>query len=231
MLQARNIWELVVRAGRGLARPRDGHRRDGQPLTFGEYRDRCRAGRRRAGGPGRGRRRRRVVGAADWHEALVLFGALRRLGAVQNPIIPIYRDREVGFIVRQAGPTLLVVPVEWRGFDYAAMAARRHRGHRHAEVLVPRPLAARGRPGHAAPGARRRHARPRADEPVAAPYYTSGTTAEPKGARHGDRSLRPGLGRHVRAAAAWPTTTGSPWWFPFTHIAGASTSTRRGRTA
>src|SRR5690606_27404821 len=55
-------------------------------------------------------------------EAMVLFGALRRLGAVQNPILPIYREREVGFIVRQVEPRMLVVPSVWRGFDYEAMA-------------------------------------------------------------------------------------------------------------
>jgi cyclohexanecarboxylate-CoA ligase len=31
-------------------------------------------------------------------EAVVVMAALTRLGAVQNPIIPILREREVGFI-------------------------------------------------------------------------------------------------------------------------------------
>ena len=54
--------------------------------------------------------------------SLILSAALARLGAVQNPIIPIYREREVGFVVRQTGARLLVVPSVWRGFDYQAMA-------------------------------------------------------------------------------------------------------------
>ena len=64
-----------------------------------------------------------------WLESLVIVGALARLGAVQNPILPICRAREVGFMVRQTGAQFLVVPGEWRGFDYLAMA----------EDLGPRP--------------------------------------------------------------------------------------------
>jgi cyclohexanecarboxylate-CoA ligase len=55
-------------------------------------------------------------------EAVVLKGALSRLGAVQNPIIPILRRREVEFITGQTKAELLVVPTVWRGFDYTAMA-------------------------------------------------------------------------------------------------------------
>src|SRR5215471_1362329 len=51
-----------------------------------------------------------------WIESLVLVTALARLGAVQNPMLPIYREREVGFIVRQARPRWLVVPKSFRGF-------------------------------------------------------------------------------------------------------------------
>ena len=49
----------------------------------------------------------------------------------QNPILPMLREREVGFILRQLAPELLIVPGVWRGFDYAAMAhelTRRERG-------------------------------------------------------------------------------------------------------
>ena len=49
-----------------------------------------------------------------WHEAAVFMLALARLGAVQNPIIPILRQREVSFIVGQTGARLLVTPSVWR---------------------------------------------------------------------------------------------------------------------
>src|SRR3954454_21781565 len=35
----------------------------------------------------------------NWSEFLVLHYAVSRIGAVNNPLIPIYRDREVGFMV------------------------------------------------------------------------------------------------------------------------------------
>src|SRR5512139_1172401 len=57
-----------------------------------------------------------------WTESLVLVCALARLGALQNPILPLYREREVGFILRQARPGLFVVPRVFRGFDHEALA-------------------------------------------------------------------------------------------------------------
>ena len=55
-------------------------------------------------------------------EAVVLLVALARIGAVQNPLIPILREREVSFITQQVGTELLIVPKEWRGFAHGAMA-------------------------------------------------------------------------------------------------------------
>ena len=55
-------------------------------------------------------------------ETVVASMALSRLGAVQNPIIPIYRQREVGFLLRETGAEWFLVPGRWRGFDYREMA-------------------------------------------------------------------------------------------------------------
>ena len=57
-----------------------------------------------------------------WTESAVLVGALCRLGAVQNPMLPIYRYREVSFIAKQTGCKLLITPSTWNNFDYAALA-------------------------------------------------------------------------------------------------------------
>src|SRR5208283_3488020 len=57
-------------------------------------------------------------------DTVVLSIALSRLGAVQNPIIHLYREREVGFALRQTGSRLFFVPGEWRGTDFAALARR-----------------------------------------------------------------------------------------------------------
>ena len=46
----------------------------------------------------------------NWLDSVVLILALCRLQAVQNPIVPTFRQREVGFITAQAGTRLLVVP-------------------------------------------------------------------------------------------------------------------------
>lgn len=54
----------------------------------------------------------------DW---IVVHYAASRIGAVSNPLIPIYRQREVGFMVGLARSKVLVVPAEFRGFDYPAM--------------------------------------------------------------------------------------------------------------
>ena len=58
-------------------------------------------------------------------ETVVASLALSRLGAVQNPIIHIYRDREGGFCVHQTAAEVVITPGEWNGFDYRAMAERR----------------------------------------------------------------------------------------------------------
>jgi cyclohexanecarboxylate-CoA ligase len=59
----------------------------------------------------------------NWLEAAVLFHATARAGAISNPIVPIYRRREVGFILEQARSRVLVIPDVFRGFDYRAMVA------------------------------------------------------------------------------------------------------------
>ena len=57
-------------------------------------------------------------------ESIVLSFALARLGTTQLPIIPIYRDREVGSVLVQGGARFFAVPGTWRNFDYEAMARR-----------------------------------------------------------------------------------------------------------
>src|SRR4051812_1680518 len=59
-----------------------------------------------------------------WIETLVLMSALSRLGVRQVPLLPIYREREMTFCLRQAGAKTLFVPGIWRGFDYVALAER-----------------------------------------------------------------------------------------------------------
>lgn len=60
----------------------------------------------------------------NWNEFVILHLAATRIGAVSNPLIPIYRDREIGYMVKHAESKILVVPDEFRGFDYPEMVNR-----------------------------------------------------------------------------------------------------------
>lgn len=60
----------------------------------------------------------------NWIEAAVVNIASALLGLVVNPIVPIYREKEVAEIVSDCGAKVLFVPAVWRNFDHAAMAER-----------------------------------------------------------------------------------------------------------
>lgn len=60
----------------------------------------------------------------NWHEAMLINLAAAMKGLICNPIVPIYRDGEVEFILRDAGAKVFIVPPTFRNFDYAAMANR-----------------------------------------------------------------------------------------------------------
>ncbi len=60
----------------------------------------------------------------NWHEAILVELACAYGGYVCNPIVPIYRDAEVSFILADAASRALFVPESFRGFDYAAMVER-----------------------------------------------------------------------------------------------------------
>jgi acyl-CoA synthetase (AMP-forming)/AMP-acid ligase II len=60
----------------------------------------------------------------NWNEAVLVELACSLGGFVCNPIVPIYRDNEVGFILANARSRVLFVPEIFRGFDYRAMLTR-----------------------------------------------------------------------------------------------------------
>src|SRR5262249_53938886 len=69
------------------------------------------------------------VGAGDvvafqlpnWWEFTALFFACSRIGAVANPLMPIFRQRELRFMLGFADAKVAIVPALWRGFDHLAM--------------------------------------------------------------------------------------------------------------
>ncbi|HZG72568.1 MAG TPA: AMP-binding protein [Chondromyces sp.] len=60
----------------------------------------------------------------NWNEFVILHLAATRIGAISNPLIPIYRDREISFMVRLVESKMIVVPDEFRGFNYPEMIKR-----------------------------------------------------------------------------------------------------------
>ena len=187
----------------------------GRALTFAEFKDQ--AERVAAGLQAMGVTNRTPV---TWVlptriETVLLSLALSRLGAVQNPIIHIYRRREIDFCVRQTGAEMIVHPGVWAGYDYGAMIDEIVDGLDHpCRVLVGYDSLPEGDPATLPP------------PPDAADagtvrwlYYTSGTTSDPKGVKHTDASLIAGGIGLARALDMSGDDVGSIA-FPYAHIGG-----------
>lgn len=58
----------------------------------------------------------------NWWEFAVIALAAFRVGAVVNPLMPIFRERELSYMLEFAEAKLVVVPKIFRGFDHEAMA-------------------------------------------------------------------------------------------------------------
>lgn len=161
-------------------------------------------------------------GVVSWQipttlEAVVMLVACARLGVVQNPIISMLRHAEVGHIASQIGTDLLIVPEQWRGFDHEAMAnelgLRAWAADYETLVDATTPLRLPQGDPSVLP------APPRTNDDGRWIYFSSGTTAAPKGVRHTDTSAmasalslseRLGFGPDDVYPIAWP----------FSHIGG-----------
>jgi cyclohexanecarboxylate-CoA ligase len=116
----------------------------------------------------------------NWCEFVALYLATVRLGAVANPLMPIFRRRELAFMLRLADARAFVVPERFRGFEHGALArelAAELPGMRllGLDFGAPREEFLRG-------------ARLRPDD-VTEVLYTSGTTGESKGVLHTSNTL------------------------------------------
>jgi cyclohexanecarboxylate-CoA ligase len=159
----------------------------------------------------------------NWWEAIAVMHATLAQGAVVNPVVPIYRDREIEFIIGQGEARVVVIPHVFRGFDYVAMMARIC-----AELESP-PTVVVVRPEGALPdgflgwdelAAAPASTRPAVDAgAVCLLLYTSGTTADPKGVLHTHQTL----GYEDRSIIALHQLTAQDTVFmpsPVTHITG-----------
>ncbi len=146
-------------------------------------------------------------------QTVVLMLALNRLGAVQNPVIPLYGKREVGFAVRQTGAALLVVPDRWRGTSYGAMARElQEEIGPQLQVLLADDGLPEGDPA-TLPA-------PPQSSAMRWVFYTSGTTADPKGVCHTDDSVHAAGHVLVLLHDLQPDDVGSIA-FPIAHVGGA----------
>ncbi|MSZ37272.1 MAG: AMP-binding protein, partial [Actinobacteria bacterium] len=209
----KTLWQLI--SERALMTPDKRMALDGngRTLTYGEYKNWCE--RVAAGLSNRGIGKNTNV---SWvlpsrFESLVLTGALSRLGAIQNPILPIYRNREVSFIVSQSDCKVLIVPRMFRGFDYEPMAREVVASlGRNVEIIVADPDMPEADPAGLATYQAELDA-------VRWLFYSSGTTADPKGAKHSDNSLSAANDGMQWSMQVTPEDKAAVV-FPITHVGG-----------
>lgn len=135
----------------------------------------------------------------NWWQMTALHLACVRIGVVFNPLMPIFREHELRFMLSHAQSRVLVVPQSFRSFDYAAMVDGL-RGELPAlsHVLVidsddesrcfQRVLLDRAWEEEVDTDALFNERRPAGDDVVQL-LYTSGTTGEPKGVLHSSNTL------------------------------------------
>ena len=159
----------------------------------------------------------------NWMESAALAAAIDRLGAISNPIITIYREREVAFACRQAASRVLVVPGSVRGIDHRDLAQTVQAQSASLEhVVTVRAEPASGQqaiesleddPAEPLPPS------PHGPHDVSSIFYTSGTTADPKGVLHTPSTLGSVLHYHAQLYPPSPDDV-SLLQFPLTHIGG-----------
>ena len=129
----------------------------------------------------------------NWWQFTVVYLACSRIGAVMNPLMHIFRERELSFMLQHGEAKVLIVPKMFRGFDYEQMVTALQPSLPHLQhIVVVGGTAANsfeallsGPALENEPDARdilTRH-RPGPDD-VTQVIYTSGTTGEPKGVMH-----------------------------------------------
>ena len=146
----------------------------------------------------------------NWFQFTLLHLAALKIGAISNPVMVIFRERELKFMLGLAGSKVLVVPSTFRQFDHAAMV----RGIQAELPSLKHVLVIDGDgaeafsplldtvPSEAELAALR--ARTLSPDAIIQLLYTSGTTGEPKGVMHSSNTMlanltpyaeRLGLGR------------------------------------
>ena len=159
----------------------------------------------------------------NWHEAIIIDLAATMAGLVVNPLVAIYREAEISFMMNDCGSRLLFIPGEFRNYDYVAMAQRiLPKLAEPAEIVVVRGDA-RGFTAYESlfPGGDPALPLPQIDpDSIKLVLYTSGTTGRPKGVLHTHNTvgaMATQFMNHLRLGPQDATLVASP----ITHITGA----------
>lgn len=134
------------------------------------------------------------------YEAVLLVCALEKLGAVINPLVPMYRDRELVYMANRCASKALVVPGVYRNHDHNAMARRVAERVPTLKTLITLDDAAPSglvglsellRAGETLSAHASGHFNDVQADPdaVVAVLFTSGTEADPKGAIHSHNTM------------------------------------------
>ena len=134
----------------------------------------------------------------NWWEASALYIACSRIGAVYNPLLPVFRSRELRFMLSLAESKVAVIPATFREFDYADMYVQLRRklpALEHVFVIdadspdsFQRRLSEHPWEEDVNVDAVFRIGRPDPND-VTELIYTSGTTGRPKGVLHTHNTL------------------------------------------
>lgn len=129
----------------------------------------------------------------SWHECVLCYLAGMHAGFVVVPLVTIFGEREVRYILRDSSARVLVCPGVWKGRDFGPMAAEMLDSGAIDRVITVSERVSDKRFEKWDDFARRgkekaEHGTNSADD-IAFILYTSGTTAEPKGARHTHNTL------------------------------------------
>jgi acyl-CoA synthetase (AMP-forming)/AMP-acid ligase II len=162
-----------------------------------------------------------AVQLPNWPQTAVAYYAIAALGAVLIPIVSIYGPAEVGFILRESGARALIMPDRYRRIDAARDVPRLGETPHLRQIVIV---------GEDTPDDTvnwRELERPADEFPppeldsrsLAVIVYTSGTTADPKGAQHSHDSVIAELWKGPTPPIGVPGTVNlQP--FPAGHTAG-----------
>lgn len=127
----------------------------------------------------------------NWWQFVAINLACLRIGAVSNPLMPIFREREISYMVDFAEAKILIVPKLFRGFDHQAMIENMREQLPHLQHLFvvggegassfEDKLLEHSLPDNSATLFSERQLSPL---DVVLLLYTSGTTGMPKGVMH-----------------------------------------------